>query len=198
MEKRLDRDPALKERYASTIKDIQKEDVIEVPSVEFFETSPRNWYSPHHSVQHPLKPDKVRRVLNGAQNIPRCFAKLRPSSWTCSSSNVATNFVEVSTTPICGLGILSLANDLIQLFSIGGFKLIKWISNAPLLADRLNTFADSHHNRQTKLSSASSIQEDIEKTRTKTMWSPLQRTSDSTLPKKRLPVRDITLLDLVR
>ena len=68
LEKRFDRDPALKERYASTIKeDIQKEYVIEVPSAEIFETtSPRQWYLPHHPVQHPLKPDKVRRVLNGA------------------------------------------------------------------------------------------------------------------------------------
>ena len=68
LEKRLERDLALKERYASTIKeDIQKEFVIEVPSTEIFETtSPRQWYLPHHPVQHPLKPDKLRRVLNGA------------------------------------------------------------------------------------------------------------------------------------
>ena len=68
LEKRFDRDPALKERYASTIKeDIEKEYAVEVPSAEIFETtSPRQWYFPHHPVQHPLKPDKDRRVLNGA------------------------------------------------------------------------------------------------------------------------------------
>ena len=68
LEKRLDRDPALKEIYVSTIKeDIQKEYVIEVPSTEIFGTTfPRQWYLPHHPVQHPLKPDEVRRVLNGA------------------------------------------------------------------------------------------------------------------------------------
>ena len=68
LEKRLDRDPALKERYARTVEeDIQKAYVIEVPTAEIFEaTSPRQWYLPHHPVQHPLKPDKVRRVLNGA------------------------------------------------------------------------------------------------------------------------------------
>ena len=68
LEKRFYRDPALKERYASTIKeDIQKEYVIEVPSAEIFETtSPCQWDLPHHPVQNPLKPDKVRRVLNGA------------------------------------------------------------------------------------------------------------------------------------
>ena len=79
-------------------------------------------------------------------------------------------------------GIESLAKDLIQLLSIGGFKLTKWISNAPLLADRLNIFADIHHNRQTQLSpsSSSSIEEDIDKTRRNTMSSPRQRTSKST------------------
>ena len=76
-------------------------------------------------------------------------------------------------------GIESLAKDLIQLLSSGGFKLTKWISNAPLLADRLNIFADLHHNRQTQLSLSSSI-EDIDKTRRNTMSSPRQRTSKST------------------
>ena len=75
-------------------------------------------------------------------------------------------------------GIESQANDFIQLLSIGGFKLTKWISNAPLLAHRLNTFVDSHHNRQTKLPSARSIQ-DIDKTRLDTMSSPRQRTNES-------------------
>ena len=28
--------------------------------------NPREWYLPHHTVVHPLKPGKVRRVLNGA------------------------------------------------------------------------------------------------------------------------------------
>ena len=77
-------------------------------------------------------------------------------------------------------GIESLAKDLIQLLSIGGFKLTKWISNAPLLADRLNTFADSYHNRQTQLIPSSSIEEDIDETRRNTMSSPRQRTSKST------------------
>ena len=67
MEKRLDRDPALKEKYDSTIKDdIHKENVIEVPSTEIFQTTSRQWYLSHQPVQHPLKPDKVLRVLSGA------------------------------------------------------------------------------------------------------------------------------------
>ena len=77
-------------------------------------------------------------------------------------------------------GIESLAKDLIQLLSIGGFKLTKWTSNAPQLADHLNTFADSHHNRQTQLSPSSSIEEGIDKTRRNTFSSPRQRTSQST------------------
>ena len=77
-------------------------------------------------------------------------------------------------------GFESLANDLIKLFSIGGFKLTKWISNSPLLADRHNTFADSNHNRQRKLSSVTSIQGHLDKTLTNTMSSPRQRTSKST------------------
>ena len=77
-------------------------------------------------------------------------------------------------------GIESLANELIQLLSIGVFKLTKWISNAPLLADRLNIFANSHHKQQTEMSSASSIQEDIDKSQTDIMLSPRQRTSEST------------------
>ena len=60
LEKRNDRDQALKERSASTIKeDIQEEYVIDVPPTEIYETtSPRQWYLPHHPVQHPLKPKK--------------------------------------------------------------------------------------------------------------------------------------------
>ena len=41
--------------------------MIDVPYTETFETpSPRQWHLPRLPVQHPLKPDKVRRVLNGA------------------------------------------------------------------------------------------------------------------------------------
>ena len=69
--KRLDRGQALKERYASKIKEnVQNEYVIEVPFAEMFETtSPRRWYLPHHPVQHTLKLGKVRRVLNGVANF---------------------------------------------------------------------------------------------------------------------------------
>ena len=245
--------------------------MIEVPSAEIFETtSPRQWYLPHHPVQHPLKPDKVRRVLNGAakfrdvslnsallrgpvllQNLLQILLRFRQHQYAVSA-DIEGMFLQVGVpeedqpslrflwretpsevikvyqytrhifvakdSPTCANyalnrtgvdnaakfpeaaiavkqnfymedyldsrptleGIESLAKDLIQLLSIGGFKLTKWISNAPLLADRLNTFADSHHNRQTQLSFSSSIEEDIDKTRRNTMSSPRQRTSKST------------------
>ena len=245
--------------------------MIEVPSTGIFETtSPRQWFLPHHPVQHPLEPDKVRRVLNGdakfryvslnsallrgpvlLQNLLQILLRFRihrfavsavtegmflqvgvpekdqpflqflwrktplevikvyqytrhnfcaKDSPTCAnyalkrrSLNNAVKFPEAalavkqnfymddyldSRLPV--EGIESLANDLIHLLSIGGFKLTKWISMAPQLADGLNIFANSHHKRQTEMSSASSIQEDIDKTQTDIMLSPRQRTSEST------------------
>ena len=67
MEKRLVKDPSLREKHAETIReDIQKGYVITVKAHDPKSRADREWYSPHHPVLNPNKPGKVRRVLNGA------------------------------------------------------------------------------------------------------------------------------------
>ena len=67
LEKRLDKDPSLREKYAETIReDIQKGYVITVKAHNLKSRADREWYLPHHPVLNPNKPGKVCRVLNGA------------------------------------------------------------------------------------------------------------------------------------
>ena len=67
LEKRLDKDPSLHEKYAETIReDIQKEYSITVKADDPKSRADREWYLPHQPVLNPNKPGKVRRVLNGA------------------------------------------------------------------------------------------------------------------------------------
>ena len=68
LERRLGKDPQLKESYSKTIKeDLEKGYIVQVDISECFRTdNRREWYLPHHPVIHPHKPGKVRRVLNGA------------------------------------------------------------------------------------------------------------------------------------
>ena len=67
LEKRLKNDPSLNERYAKTITDdLDKGYIRVVSSEELASSTPREWYLPHHPVLNPNKPNKVRRVLNGA------------------------------------------------------------------------------------------------------------------------------------
>ena len=69
---RLDKDPPLRERYARTISDdLAKGFVVKLTPEQLLETRshPRIWYLPHHPVINPNKPDKIRRVLNGASKF---------------------------------------------------------------------------------------------------------------------------------
>ena len=67
MEKRLDKDPSLREKHAETKReDIQKGYVITVKAHDPKSRADREWYFPHHPVLNPIKPGKVHRVLNGA------------------------------------------------------------------------------------------------------------------------------------
>ena len=67
LEKRLDKDPSLREKYAETIReDIQKGYVITVKAHDSKSRADREWHLPHHPVLIPNKPGKVRRALNGA------------------------------------------------------------------------------------------------------------------------------------
>ena len=67
LERRLGKDAELKERYTQTIKDdFSKGYIVEVDKSDCFKmNNAREWYLPHHTVVHPHKPGKVRRVLNG-------------------------------------------------------------------------------------------------------------------------------------
>ena len=68
LEKRLFRDQGLRVKYETSIKDdVDKGYVIQVlNSKDPSERSRREWYLPHHPVVNPNKPNKMRRVLNGA------------------------------------------------------------------------------------------------------------------------------------
>ena len=68
LERRLGKDPQLKESYSKTIQeDFGKGYIVKVDKSECFRTDNcREWYLPHHPVIHPHNPGKVERVLNGA------------------------------------------------------------------------------------------------------------------------------------
>ena len=67
LERRLSKDPKLRERYAETIiENIRKGYVVTVEPHDPRKRSDREWYLPHHPVVNPNKPGKMLRVLNGA------------------------------------------------------------------------------------------------------------------------------------
>ena len=67
LERRLGKDPQLKESYSKTIReDFEKGYIVRIDKSECFRTdNRREWSLPHHPVVHPHKPGKVL-VLNGA------------------------------------------------------------------------------------------------------------------------------------
>ena len=70
LEKRLSKDPVLYMRYAQTFQDdLDKGYVIRVESRDEKHCAGRDWYLPYHLVVNPTKPEKVRRVLNGASKF---------------------------------------------------------------------------------------------------------------------------------
>ena len=68
LERRLQKDGALKKRYQETIDtDVNAGYVRKVDQAELNETKDKlQWYLPHHPVINPNKPEKVRRVCNAA------------------------------------------------------------------------------------------------------------------------------------
>ena len=70
LERRLQKDEALKKRYQETIDtDVNAGYVRKVDQAELNETKVNlQWYLPHHPVINPHKPEKVRRVCNAAAN----------------------------------------------------------------------------------------------------------------------------------
>ena len=73
LEKRLDRNPDLKHRYAESIRiDVEKGYVRKISAEELAEgEKDPQWYLPHHPVVNPNKPEKVRRVCNAASRFCR-------------------------------------------------------------------------------------------------------------------------------
>ena len=70
LERRLNKDPELRERYADTIReDIRKGSVVTVEPHDPRKRSDREWYLPNHPVVNPNKPGKLRLVLNGASKF---------------------------------------------------------------------------------------------------------------------------------
>ena len=70
LEKRLAKDPHLRNQYSKTIEvGLSKGYVIQVPPHHFSNRSIREWYLPHHPVVNPNKSGKVRRVLNRASKF---------------------------------------------------------------------------------------------------------------------------------
>ena len=71
LERRLEKDANLKQRYKETIDvDVQKGFVRVLDEAELENTnSDLQWYVPHLPVLNPNKPDKVRRVCNAASKF---------------------------------------------------------------------------------------------------------------------------------
>ena len=70
LEKRLAKDPHLRDQYSKTIEDdLNKGYVFQVSPHNFSNRNIREWYLPHHPVVNPNKPGKVRSVLNGASKF---------------------------------------------------------------------------------------------------------------------------------
>ena len=70
LERRLSKDPELRERDADTFReDITKGYVVTVEPHDPCKRYNRERYLPHHPVVNPNKPVKVRRVLNGASKF---------------------------------------------------------------------------------------------------------------------------------
>ena len=68
LEKRLQKDDTLQQRYQETIHtDVKAGYVRKIDQIELNETRDElQWYLPHHPVINPHKPEKVRRVCNAA------------------------------------------------------------------------------------------------------------------------------------
>ena len=68
LEKRLQKDPNLRDSYSDTIqKDLELGYIRRISQKELDDTSSkRQWYLPHHPVLNPNKPGKIRRVCNAA------------------------------------------------------------------------------------------------------------------------------------
>ena len=68
LEKRLSKDEELRSKYSKNINDdVEKGYVFRVENPKGpSQRSKREWYLPHHPVKNPNKPEKIRRVLNGA------------------------------------------------------------------------------------------------------------------------------------
>ena len=105
LEKRLAKDPHLRDQYSKTIEDdLSKGYVIEVPPHKFSNRSIREWYLPHHPVVNPNKPGKVRRVLNGASKFhdtslnKSLLVRTRPTAKPCVRSP------PFSSTSFCRIG----------------------------------------------------------------------------------------------
>ena len=70
LEKRLEKDNDLKQKYAATIADDFSDGYIEqVDPRNDTVKSTRKWYLPHHPIIQPNNPRKVPRALNGAANF---------------------------------------------------------------------------------------------------------------------------------
>ena len=74
LRKRLSKDPDLHMKYVAFMNDLFKKGYAEkVPDDVYNRSDGMVWYLPHHSVQHPKKPDKVRVVFD-------CSARYRDTS----------------------------------------------------------------------------------------------------------------------
>ncbi len=67
LEKKLEKDLALKERYQQSIEtDIQNGYIRKLSPEEAKSPSPVTWYLPHHPVVNPRKPERLRRVYDAS------------------------------------------------------------------------------------------------------------------------------------
>ena len=68
LNRRLERNPQLRDNYWKTLQIVLEKNYVN--PVEMQDPPPdRIWYLPHHPVENPIKPGKVRRVANTASKF---------------------------------------------------------------------------------------------------------------------------------
>ena len=66
LKRRLDKDPALHKRYTQYMANLVKKGHAVPVSADSHTEEGKKWYLPHHSVQHPAKPEKTRVVFDAS------------------------------------------------------------------------------------------------------------------------------------
>ncbi|XP_075243854.1 uncharacterized protein LOC142338107 [Convolutriloba macropyga] len=128
LQKRLERDNQLKQRYMTTIfDDMDKGYIASVTNQD----AKNVWYLPHHPVINKQKPDKVRRVTNAAskyKGVSLNDALLTGPDLLCNLHGLLLWFQEEAA---------NTATELKHVLKTGGFNLTKFLIKIPAVLEKI-------------------------------------------------------------